>query len=105
MVQVVFVDSSGREQVVSARGGFTLMEVAVANGVDGIRADCGGACSCATCHVLVDPTWLDRISVVKAFEEDLLESLDNRAPNSRLSCQISVDDHLEGLRVSVPAAA
>lgn len=102
MMKVTITQSSGEERTISVRGGFSLMEVAVANGIEGIEADCGGACSCATCHVLVDPDWLTRVPAAKDFEDDLLDALDNRAANSRLSCQILLDDHLDGLRVSVP---
>jgi 2Fe-2S ferredoxin len=102
MVQIYIEDSAGKPNAISARGGFTLMEVALANGIAGIDADCGGACSCATCHVVLDPEWVGRVPAVKEYEEGLLESLDNREPNSRLSCQIALDEHLDGLRVRVP---
>jgi len=103
MIKVTITEPSGEERTISVRGGFSLMEAAVANGIEGIEADCGGACSCATCHVLVDADWLGRLPEPKDYEDDLLEALDNRAANSRLSCQIPLDDHLDGLRVSVPA--
>lgn len=105
MIQVFITDASGEEQTLSVRGGFSLMEAAVANGVEGIQADCGGACSCATCHVLVDAEWLARVPAPKDYEDDLLDALDNREATSRLSCQIALDDHLDGLRVAVPAAS
>lgn len=71
-------------------------------GVDELLALCGGCCSCATCHVFIDPHWLDRLPAMSEDENDLLDSSDDRGSNSRLSCQIVVDRNLEGLLVTIP---
>ena len=79
----------------------SLMQAAVKNGVDGIDADCGGVCSCATCHVKVRPEWLDRVGPAGTTEQTLLELEDKATPHSRLACQIKITDRLDGLVVDV----
>lgn len=71
-------------------------------GFDDILALCGGNCSCATCHIYVDPGRLDQLGPMSADEDDLLDSSDHRRPNSRLSCQIPITDALDGLAVTLP---
>lgn len=83
--------------------GLSVMQGAVANGVRGIIGECGGACSCATCHVYVDPAWLNRVGERNAAEKALLEEVIDGQPNSRLSCQIKVTEDIEGLIVRLPA--
>jgi 2Fe-2S ferredoxin len=88
---------------VSATVGQSVMEAARGNNVPGIVAECGGAAMCATCHVYVDPKWLTRVPVMSEFEHELLEGTGSpRAENSRLSCQIRVNEGLDGLEVLVP---
>lgn len=85
--------------------GMSLMKAAVNNGVDGIAAVCGGVCACATCHCYVDEDWLDRLPDPEELEDEMLDETGaERRPNSRLSCQIKLDDTLDGLRVTIPAA-
>ena len=103
MPRVTFVDHRGGARVVEIPVGHSLMEGAVNNGVTGILADCGGACSCATCHVLVDPGWADLVPPREAAEEDMLEFALEPGPTSRLSCQITVTESLDGLIVTLPA--
>ncbi|HLY56444.1 MAG TPA: 2Fe-2S iron-sulfur cluster-binding protein [Stellaceae bacterium] len=103
MVQISFV-SRGITRTIDARGGLTLMEAAVQNGIEGIDAECGGACSCATCHVYVDAVWLDRTGSPDDFEAGMLEAAVGPRANSRLSCQIKLSETLDGLVVEVPAA-
>ena len=80
----------------------SLMEVGRANGVEGILADCGGACACATCHVYVDPDWLDRVGAPDVIEAEMLDMVsDLHRANSRLSCQIRLGQELDGLKVTV----
>ena len=79
------------------------MENAVKNGIPGIVAECGGACSCATCHVHVAPEWIDRLPALSGDEDDLLDSSPGRDSNSRLSCQIPFSDALDGLSVTIAA--
>ena len=78
------------------------METAIDNDIDGIIAECGGACSCATCHVYVDEAWLDRLRQPEPLEDGMLDCVLDRRPNSRLSCQIRLNEDLDGITVRVP---
>lgn len=102
MVRVLFRLADSREQSIDARIGESLMLSAKANDVPGILADCGGACACATCHVVVEPEWYARMAPPESHESDMLEFALDVRPTSRLSCQIKVDESLDGLVVSVP---
>jgi 2Fe-2S ferredoxin len=77
------------------------MEAAIDNGVAGIVAECGGACACATCHAYVADAWLPRLRPVEEMEDAMLDSAEDRRPNSRLTCQIEVTEELDGLEVFV----
>ncbi|BEU99139.1 2Fe-2S iron-sulfur cluster-binding protein [Novosphingobium olei] len=101
MIEVDFVTSDGTRERLYGREGYTLMEVAVRAGIPGIRAECGGACACATCHVSVAPEWAERVGPPHLAEDMLLDSLD-RTPTSRLACQVKLKAALNGLEVSVP---
>nr|WP_047169518.1 2Fe-2S iron-sulfur cluster-binding protein [Sphingomonas sp. Y57] len=103
MVMINFRDPEGKVVATDARSGLTLMEAALNAGVEGIEAACGGACSCATCHVYVDPSWTDELPGPSDLETDMLEIVNDRRPNSRLSCQIKIAAGLQGLEVAVPA--
>jgi len=102
MVSVLFRLADGAEQRITARTGDSLMQSAKANDVPGILADCGGACACATCHVVVEEDWYPRLEPPATHERDMLEFALDAQPTSRLSCQIKVDESLDGLVVSVP---
>ncbi len=102
MVQILFKSHSGEEQWVDGETGSSLMQAAVSNGVAGIDADCGGSCSCATCHVFVDDPWLDRLESIDPNEDAMLGLSPDRCENSRLSCQIQITEELDGLVVSTP---
>lgn len=102
MPRITFIEHDGTEHVVDAESGMTLMEAAVRNMVPGIEADCGGACACATCHVYVQPPWLQQTGERGEMEEDMLDFAFDVDDNSRLSCQITVTDALDGLVVKVP---
>jgi 2Fe-2S ferredoxin len=78
------------------------MEGAVNSNVLGIIAECRGACSCATCHVYVDPSWVNRIGEKNATEAAMLDCVCDPQPNSRLACQIKVTEQMEGLIVRMP---
>jgi 2Fe-2S ferredoxin len=80
------------------------MEGARRDDIPGIDADCGGACSCGTCHVYVDPAWIERVGPPGANEKDMLEFAIDPKDNSRLSCQIAVNAGLDGLIVRLPAS-
>jgi 2Fe-2S ferredoxin len=78
------------------------METAIKNAVPGIDADCGGACACATCHVYVDDAFMAKVGQPEDMEQSMLDFAENVQDNSRLSCQITVSDALDGLRVTTP---
>lgn len=102
MAKITFIQHNGTEIVANGVTGMTVMETAVKNQVPGIDADCGGACACATCHVYVEPEWQDKTGTRSAMEADMLDFAFDVKDNSRLSCQIKVNDALDGLRVKVP---
>ena len=103
MPRIIFRGANGETHEVTVDARRSVMLGATMNGVPGIDADCGGTLSCATCHVYVDEAWLDRIPPVDEVENDLLENVAcERAPNSRLSCQIFVTDALDGITVDIP---
>jgi len=87
---------------VEGNGGDSLMEAAVSNEVPGIDADCGGGCACATCHVYVDEAWLEKTGEPSPMETSMLNLAEGVANNSRLSCQISLNESLDGLVVRLP---
>lgn len=101
MPNVVVINQAGEEKTVDAAVGRSLMEVIRDNGFDELLALCGGCCSCATCHVHIDPAFADRLPKMTEDENDLLDSSDHRDANSRLSCQLPVTDAFEGLRVTI----
>lgn len=101
MPRISIVDRAGAERPVEAEQGHSLMEVIRDAGFDDLLALCGGCCSCATCHVFIDPQWIDRVGRPSADEDDLLDSSLHKAPTSRLSCQVVVSDALDGLRVTI----
>ncbi|HEY2708262.1 MAG TPA: 2Fe-2S iron-sulfur cluster-binding protein [Caulobacteraceae bacterium] len=102
MAKITYIEFNGKEHVVDVKNGLSVMEGAIKNNIPGIDADCGGACACATCHVYVDPTWVDKTGDQSAMEESMLDFAENVESNSRLSCQIKVTDALEGLVVRMP---
>ncbi|MGE0283809.1 MAG: 2Fe-2S iron-sulfur cluster-binding protein [Rhizobiaceae bacterium] len=103
MVQITFVEHDGNTHVVEAEAGVSLMEAARDDDVRGIVAECGGACSCSTCHVYVSPDWVGKLPPSSAMEQDMLDfAHEPDTARSRLACQIRVTDELEGLLVHVP---
>lgn len=104
MVSVKFVQANGIEREIDIGAGISAMEGAVRAGVDGIDADCGGALSCATCHVRVAPEWLDRLTPPAPDELEMLEFAVDGDETSRLSCQIHIAPGLDGLVLHIPAA-
>lgn len=104
MAKITYVEFNGREHVVEVTLGASVMEGAKRNNVPGIDADCGGNCSCGTCHVFVDPDWLAAVGARTEIEEATLEFADGVQTNSRLACQIKVIDQLDGLVVRMPAS-
>ena len=102
MVTINYIDFQGTARQVEADEGSTVMENAI-NGIPGIDAECGGACSCATCHVYVDEEWMEAVGDPQPMEEDMLDFAFDVRPNSRLSCQIRVRSELDGLVVRTPS--
>lgn len=102
MPTVTFVSAAGDRHSVETGIGNSVMEAAVGNGVVGIDADCGGSCACATCHVVVDAEWFDRLPPPEEAEAAMLEFAVDPQPRSRLSCQIRVTADLDGLVVRTP---
>ena len=101
MPRLTIVTRDGAERTVDAKAGWSVMENIRDNGFDELLALCGGCCSCATCHVHVDPDWFGRLTPRGADEDDLLDTSDHRIATSRLSCQIEFSDALDGLRVTI----
>ena len=102
---VTYISHTGNTQQVSVPIGDSVMEGAISNGVDGIVAECGGACQCGTCHVYVDEMFLPRLKPMEEDEDEMLNTtVCPRRPNSRLGCQISVTKELDGLIVRTPEA-
>jgi 2Fe-2S ferredoxin len=99
--RVTYIEPGGAIRTIDAPVGSTAMEVAVDNGVEGIVAECGGACSCATCHVYVEPAWTEKLPRPNPQEDGMLDCVVDRRPNSRLSCQIKLTEELDGLVVRV----
>jgi len=102
MPQIIFISHDGKKQPVEAEVGVSLMETAIQNAIAGIDADCGGACSCATCHVYIDSDFKPHTGLPDEMEKSMLEFVDDVTVNSRLSCQITVTDDLEGMVVKTP---
>lgn len=103
MPQITFIDHTGEKRSVAGEVGATVMEAAVKNAIPGIVAECGGACSCATCHVHVDPAWSAQVGAATGMERDMLEFAEDVRDTSRLSCQVKVAPALDGLVVHLPA--
>ncbi len=102
MARVTYFTPDGVSKVVDLRGGQSIMEGAVQHGIQGILAECGGSCMCATCHVYIIGGPVERLADMQSGEDAMLnESAAERKPNSRLSCQIKMSDDLDGLVVQV----
>mgnify|MGYP001191708620 CR=1 FL=1 len=103
MVQVTFTDMKGKQIDVDVEEGTTVMQAAFWNGVEGIVAECGGSATCATCHIYVDETFLDKVPPPSPEEEDMLDFVAaERRPCSRLGCQIVLDSALSGIHLHIP---
>ncbi|WP_310619203.1 2Fe-2S iron-sulfur cluster-binding protein [Flexibacterium corallicola] len=102
MPKITFITAAGERHDVDAASGSTIMETAIKFMVPGIEAECGGACACATCHVYVDPEWAAKTGSPEPMEEDMLDFAQDIRDTSRLSCQIKLDDSLDGIVVHIP---
>lgn len=103
MAKITYIEHSGDAHIVEVSNGQTVMEGARDNGIPGIDADCGGACACSTCHVYVDSAWISKLQDPQPMEKDMLDFAYDADPIlSRLTCQIKVDERLDGLIVRMP---
>ena len=102
MARIVFEEPDGSERAIEVADGQSIMEGAVRSGVVGIDADCGGACSCATCMVYVAEEWRERLPPPDSSEKAMLEFCPHVLESSRLTCQITATGMLDGLRLKVP---
>ena len=101
MPKIKFIEHNGTEHLIAADLNRSAMQAASDHMVPGIIADCGGNCACATCHVYVDPAFADRMPAMSEEENDLLDGSRYRQPNSRLSCQVPLDEALDGLALKI----
>lgn len=101
MPKLVVTNRAGETSTLDVGAGLSVMEAIRDNGFDELLALCGGCCSCATCHIHVDPADAARLTALSEDENDLLDSSDYRTENSRLSCQIPLTDDLDGLHVTI----
>ncbi|WP_159872425.1 2Fe-2S iron-sulfur cluster-binding protein [Novosphingobium sp. 9U] len=101
MPNIIVVKHTGEESSVEANEGRTLMEVIRDSGFDELLALCGGCCSCATCHVHIEPEYFGKLEPMSQDESDLLDSSEHRSACSRLSCQVPITEVLEGCRVTI----
>ena len=102
MPKITYIQPDGTAQAVEGEAGMTVMETAKKHTIEGIEAECGGACACATCHVYVAEDWREKVGGPSEMEEDMLDFAFDVRPTSRLSCQIKVTNELDGLVVQVP---
>ena len=102
MAKITFIDKEANVYTIEVENGLTVMEGAVQNNIPGIDADCGGGMACATCHVYVKEEWFNKLPEKATGEDDMLDQAYEPKANSRLSCQITVSDELNGLVVHLP---
>ena len=103
MSKITYQDTKGNSKTIDVENGLTVMEGAIQNDIPGIDADCGGAMACATCHVYVEEQWFKKIPKDDDAEIDMIDMALEPKKNSRLSCQITVSDELDGLTVNIPS--
>ena len=101
MPKIIYVTKNESKHEVDVDNGYTVMEGAVNNNIEGIPAECGGACACATCHAYIDSSWLHKIPEMDDMEDSMLDAAFERKENSRLTCQIEVSEELDGLIVKI----
>ena len=103
MAKITYIENNEKIHTIEVDNGLSVMEGAVQNNIPGIDADCGGAMACATCHVYVKEEWFNKLPKKEDGEEDMLDMAYEPNKFSRLSCQLTVSDELEGLVVNLPA--
>ena len=102
MPKITYIDKNNNAKTIEVNSGLSVMEGAVQNNIPGIDADCGGSCACATCHVYVDSDWFDKLPKQSDAEKDMLDFAFETKSTSRLSCQLFLDEDLDGIAVSLP---
>lgn len=102
MARITYIEHNGTEHVVEVEPGTSVMRGAVSNGIPGIIAECGGNCACGTCRVYVDDAWRERVGEASEIEDATMDIREDDTPGKRLSCQIAVSEHLDGLIVRMP---
>ena len=102
MGSITFIEHNGNQHEVDIEEGSSLMQVAMDNSVPGVDADCGGECACGTCHVIVDKAWVSVIGDATEVENQMLDMTPEKAETSRLSCQITATDAMNGMVVRIP---
>ena len=102
MAKITYIEHSGKSHTIEVQNGLTVMEGAIQNNIPGIEADCGGGMACATCHVYVKEEWFNKLPKKEDGEEDMLDMAYEPNKFSRLSCQLTVSDNLEGMIVNLP---
>jgi len=101
MPKISYITPDGTQHDVIVESGYSVMEGAINNDIQGIVAECGGACACATCHSYIDDAWLDKLPQMDDMEDSMLDAAFERKSNSRLTCQLEVTDEFDGLVVHV----
>ena len=102
MAKITYIDLNGNSKTIEIEKGLSVMEGAIQNNIPGIDADCGGSMACATCHVYVEDKWLDKLPKAEDGEVDMIDMAFEPKKNSRLNCQITVTEELDGLTVTTP---
>ena len=103
MAKITYITHDNQNHTLDVQNGLTVMEGAIQNNVVGIDADCGGSMACATCHVYVEDKWLNKLPKPEDGEVDMIDMAFEPKKNSRLSCQITISDDLDGLTVNIPS--
>jgi len=103
MPKITYIEHNGKSHVIEVPKELTVMEGAIQNNIPGIDADCGGSCACATCHVYVDEKWFNKLPKKENAEQDMLDMAYEPNSFSRLSCQLTVTDELDGMVVKMPS--
>ena len=101
MPKVIYITNNGNKHEVNVENGYTVMEGAINNDINGIVAECGGACACATCHSYIDDSYKEKLPEMDDMEDSMLDAAFERKDNSRLTCQIEMNESLDGLIVYV----
>lgn len=104
MPKVIFIEADGTRHEVEGKNGVSLMEIAISNNIDGVEAECGGSCMCATCHCFIEEDFSAAIPAMESDEDEMLGfTAVDRTSSSRLSCQIKMSDELAGIEVNLPS--